>query len=85
MSRQNLFVLQEVYGDLVDKFKQIIGMTDFSDQFNNYNTLQTCWPPLKCDAAVCMLSFNPITVYHYASLFICTSICNDGPDVKLFI
>ena len=52
MSRQNLFVLQEVYGDLVDKIKQIIGMTDFSYQFNNYNTLQTCWPPQKCDAAV---------------------------------
>ena len=48
----------EFYGDLVNKFKEIRGMTDFSDQFRKiimrskrigYN--------LKCNATVCMLSY----------------------------
>ena len=34
----------DFYGDLVYKFKQIRGMTHFSDQFRkNYNALQTYW------------------------------------------
>ena len=28
----------------------------------------------KCDATVCMLSFNPIKVNNYASLFNCTPV-----------
>ena len=34
----------EFYGDLVHKFKTIVGMADFSDQFRKkYRTLQTYW------------------------------------------
>ena len=34
----------EFYGDLVYKFKKIVGRADFSDQFKkNYRSLQTYW------------------------------------------
>ena len=42
----------EFYGDLVYIFKKIIGRTIFSDLLKKFNTLQTCWLQLKCDAAV---------------------------------
>ena len=48
----------DFYGDLVYKFKKIIGRNDFSYQFiKNYYTLQTYRKYLKCDATVCVLSF----------------------------
>ena len=35
---------QEFYGDLIYKFKKIVGRADFSDQFKkNYRLLQTYW------------------------------------------
>ena len=44
----------EFYGDAVYNFKKIIGRADFSDQFKKrYNTFQTYWLQLKCDATVC--------------------------------
>ena len=62
----------EFYGDLVYKFKQIVGRTDFSDQF---------WKIMKSYKRICYnlnvmrqsacLVFNPITVNNYASLFYC--------------
>ena len=36
----------EFYGDLIYKFKKIVGRADFSDQFKkkkNYSSLQTYW------------------------------------------
>ena len=82
----------EFYGDLVYKFKRIVGRADFSDQFRKiivhckrvgYNI--NIMPQSAC------LVFNPITVKNFASLFNCTPVCrasdsvSDGPDIKLFI
>ena len=65
----------EFYGDLVYKFKNIVGRVDFSDQFRkiivrykrigyNINIMRqsTC------------LVFNPIRVNNFASLFNCTPV-----------
>ena len=65
----------EFYGDLVYKFKKIVGRADFSDQFRkiivrykriayNINIL----PQSAC------LVFYPITVNNFASLFNCTPV-----------
>ena len=65
----------EFYGDLVYKFKQIVGRVDFSDQFRkiivrykligyNINTMRQ---------SACLV-FNPITVNNFASLFNCTPV-----------
>ena len=63
------------YGDLVYKFKRIVGRADFSDQFKkiivrykrigyNINIMQQ---------SACLV-FNPITVNNFASLFNCTPV-----------
>ena len=62
----------EFYGDLVYKFKIIVGRADFSDQFINYRTLQRYWIQHKYKSAC--LVFNPITVNTFASLFNCTLV-----------
>ena len=65
----------EFYGDLVYKFKNIVGRADFSDQFTkiivrykrigyNINIMQQ---------SACLV-FNPITVNNFASLFNCTPV-----------
>ena len=65
----------EFYGDLVYKFKKIVGRTDFSDQIRkiivrykrigyNINIMQQ---------SACLV-FNPITVNNFASLFNCTPV-----------
>ena len=65
----------EFYGDLVYKFKKIVGRADFSDQFEkiivrykrigyNINIMQH---------SACLV-FNPITVNNFASLFNCTPV-----------
>ena len=62
------------YGDLVYKFKRIIGKPNFSDQFKkivkryirvgyNFNIMRQ---------SACLV-FNPITVYSYGFLFNCTT------------
>ena len=64
----------ELYGDLVYKFKRIMGSADFSDQLRkeiirykrigfNLNAMRQS----EC------LVINPITVDYFASLFNCTS------------
>ena len=62
------------YGDLVYKFKRIVGKPNFSDQFKKivkryvrvgYN-LDIMWQ------SVCLV-LNPITVYSYGFLFNCTT------------
>ena len=66
---------REFYGDLVYKFKTIVGRADFSDQFRkiivrykrigyNINIMQQ---------SACLV-FNPITVNNFASLFNCTPV-----------
>ena len=65
----------EFYGDLVYKFKKIVGRVDFSDQFRkiivrhkrigyNINIMRQ---------SACLV-FNPITVNNFASLFNCTPV-----------
>ena len=65
----------EFYGDLVYKFKNILGRANFSDQFRNiivrykrigYN--KNIMRQSPC------LVFNPITVNNFASLFNCTPV-----------
>ena len=80
----------EFHGDLVYKFKKIVGRTDFSDQFKkiivrnkrigyNINIMRQ---------SACLV-FKPITVNNFASLFNCTPVGrasdDDSPDIKLFI
>ena len=52
----------EFYGDLVYKFKNIVGRADFSDQFRKTMRQSAC------------LVVNPITVNNFASLFNCTPV-----------
>ena len=63
------------YGDLVCKFKRIVGKPYFSDQFKNivkryirvgYNMDVMLQP-------ACLV-LNPITVYSYGFLFNCTTV-----------
>ena len=63
------------YGDLVYKFKQIVGKPNFSDQFKKivkryirvgYN--------LDIMQQFACLVLNPITVYSYGFLFYCTTV-----------
>ena len=63
------------YGDLVYKFKQIVGKPNFSDQFKKiikryikvgYN--------LDVMRQSCMPGFKPIHVYGYGFLFNCTTV-----------
>ena len=81
----------EFYGDLVYKFKKIVGRADFSDQFRKiivrYKRIGYNINIMRQSAC---LVFNPITVNNFASLFNCTPggsdvRLNDGPDIKLFI
>ena len=65
----------KLYGDLVYKFKRIVGKPNFSDQFNKiekryirvgYN--------LDIMRQSTFLVLNPITVYSYGFLFNCTTV-----------
>ena len=70
----------EFYGDLVYKFKKIMGMTDFSDQFRKnimrYKTIGYNLNEMRQSAC---LVINPITVDGYAALFNCTTV-DQAPD-----
>ena len=62
------------YGDLVYKFKKIIGNPNFSDLFlestrSFCKSFQESRAYFRHYAADCMLSFNPIMVEGYAALF----------------
>ena len=65
----------EFYGDLVYKFKKIIGRADFSDQFRKiivrYKRIGYNINIMRQSAC---LVFNPITVNNFASLFKCTPV-----------
>ena len=65
----------EFYGDLVYKFKKIVGRADFSDQFRKiivrYKRIGYNINIMRQSAC---LVFNPITVNNFASLFICTPV-----------
>ena len=65
----------EFYGDLVYKFKKIVGRVDFSDQFRKiivrYKRIGYKINIMRQSAC---LVFNPITVNNFASLFNCTPV-----------
>ena len=65
----------EFYGDLVYKFKNIRGLTDFSDQFRKiimrYKRIGYNLNVIRQSAC---LVINPITVGGYAALFNCTPV-----------
>ena len=84
----------EFYGDLVYKFKKIVGRADFSDQFKKKNIVR--YKRIGYNINTCImrqsacLVFNPITVNNFASLFNCMPVgrASDSmmdPDIKLFI
>ena len=56
----------ELYGDLVYKFKKIMGRTDFSDQFQGHKRI--CCDLNVMRQSVCLV-INPITVDNFAVLF----------------
>ena len=83
----------EFYGDLVYKFKKIVGRADFSDQFRKiiirYKRIGYNINIMRQSAC---LVFNPITVNNFASLINCTpvgrasdSMMAPTSDIKLFI
>ena len=65
----------EFYGDLVYKFKKIVGRADFSDQFRKiivrYKRIGYNINIMRQSAC---LVFNLITVNNFASLFNCTPL-----------
>ena len=80
----------EFYGDLVYKFKKLIGINDFSFQFRKIRTrYRRIGYNLNAMRQSARLVFNPIMVDSYAAFFNCTPVGRasdyDGPDLKLFI
>ena len=65
----------EFYGDLIYKFKKIVGRADFSDQFKKvivrYKRIGYNINIMRHSAC---LVFNPITVNNFASPFNCTPV-----------
>ena len=65
----------EFYGDLVCKFKKIIGNPNFSDLFKGIeNRFKIAWYTLDIMQQTACLVFNPIMVEGYAALFSCTAV-----------
>ena len=82
----------EFYGDLVYKFKKLIGRNDFSFQFRKIITRyrRIGYNSNVMRQSACLV-FNPITVDNFAAFFNCTPASGsgvrlyDGPDIKLFM
>ena len=65
----------EFYGDLVNKFKKIMGRTDFSDQFRKKITFhKRIGYDLNVIRQSACLGINPIAVDNLDALFICTPV-----------
>ena len=78
----------EFYGDLVDKFKKIIGNPNFSKLFRRIvKRLKRIGYKLDMMLQTAYLVLNPIIIESYAALFCCTAVVqasdNDGFVVKL--
>ena len=64
--------IPEFYGNLVYKFKKIIGNTKFSDLFKHIiNRFKRTWYTLDILRQTACLVFNSIMVEDYAALFSC--------------
>ena len=63
------------YGDLVYKFKRIVGKPNFRDQFRK---IVKCYIRVGYNLDImrqsACLVLNPITVYNYGFLFNCTTV-----------
>ena len=82
----------EFYGDLVYKFKKLIGRNDFSFQFRKIITrYRRIGYNLNVMRQSACLVFNPIMVDNFAAFFNCTPASGSGvrlydcPDIKLFM
>ena len=65
----------EFYGDLVYKFKTIVGRADFSGKFRKINVrYKRIGYNINIMRQSACLLFNPITVNNFASLFNCTPV-----------
>ena len=65
----------DFYGDLVYKFKKLIGSNDFSFQFRKIITLcRRIGYNLNVMRQSACLVFNPIMVDNYAAFFNCTPV-----------
>ena len=65
----------EFYGDLVYKFKKIIGNPNFSNLFKHIvNRFKRTGYSLDIMRQTACLVFNPIMVEGYAALFSCTVV-----------
>ena len=62
----------ELYGDLVYKFKKLIGRNDFSFQFRKI--IRRIGYNLNVMRQSAYLVFNPIMVHGYAAFFNCTPV-----------
>ena len=64
----------EFYGDLVYKFKKIIGNPHFSDLFRRiFKRFRTGYNLDIIRQTACLV-FNPIMLHNYAALFSCTAV-----------
>ena len=64
-----------VYGDLVNKFKKIIGNPNYSDLFKRIvNRFWRAGYTLDIMRQTACIVFNPIMVEGYAALFSCTAV-----------
>ena len=63
------------YGDLVYKFKRIVGKPNFSDQFKKIvkHYIRVGYNLDIMRHSACLV-LNPITVYSYGFLFNCTTV-----------
>ena len=65
----------EFYGDLVYKFKQIVGRADVSDQFRKFIVrYKRIGYNINIMRQSACLVFNPFMVNNFASLFNCTTM-----------
>ena len=66
---------QEFYGDLVYKFKKLIGIPNFSNLFKRIvNRFKKAGYFLDIMRQTACLVFNPIMIEGYAALFSCTAV-----------
>ena len=72
----------EFYGDLVYKFKKIIGNPNFSNLFKSIvNSFKRAGYTLDIMRQTACLVFNPIMVEGYAALFSCTAVIQASDSI----
>ena len=73
----------EFYGDLVYRFRKIVGKSNFSEQFRKLiDRYKRIGHSLDIMRQTACLVINPIIVAGYASLFICTTVVRASDPMK---